>query len=117
MTAACADRRPGGLRIERFAVAEQPPPVRDTAYEVELRQSGTVLVLHPGDSVLDALVGAGAPVLASCRQGLCGTCETAVVSGSPDHRDSLVDRSTADGDRSFYPCVSRSASDRLVLDL
>ncbi len=48
VTAACADRRPGGLRIERFAVAEQPPPVRDTAYEVELRQSGTVLVLHPG---------------------------------------------------------------------
>ncbi|MDQ1105629.1 PDR/VanB family oxidoreductase [Nocardioides zeae] len=113
----CTDRPVGHLRIERFEAREQGPPVRTTGYEVELARTGTVLGIQPGDSVLDALAAAGAPVLASCRQGVCGTCETTVLAGTPDHRDSLLDEAQRRRNDCFYPCVSRSASDRLVLDL
>jgi ferredoxin len=55
--------------------------------------------------------------LSSCEQGTCGTCETTVLAGVPDHRDSiLADHERAAGD-CMFPCVSRSCSDRLVLDL
>jgi ferredoxin len=56
-------------------------------------------------------------VLSSCRQGTCSTCETEVLDGRPDHRDSiLADEERAAG-RCMFICVSRSRSDRLVLDL
>jgi ferredoxin len=68
-------------------------------------------------TVLDAVRAAGAQVLSSCQQGTCGTCETDVVQGVPDHRDSILgDAERAAGDCMFI-CVSRSCSDRLVLDL
>jgi ferredoxin len=75
------------------------------------------VTVQPGVSVLDAALGAGASVLSSCRRGLCGTCETTVLAGRPDHRDSLLeDDERARGD-SMFVCVSRSAGGRLVLDL
>ncbi len=57
------------------------------------------------------------PVLSSCTEGTCGTCETAVLDGAPDHRDSvLTDEERAAGDTMMI-CVSRSATAKLVLDL
>ncbi|WP_457452396.1 2Fe-2S iron-sulfur cluster-binding protein [Streptomyces sp. M18.1] len=35
-------------------------------------------------------VGVGVEGLSSCTEGTCGTCETEVVEGEPDHRDSLL---------------------------
>jgi ferredoxin len=67
--------------------------------------------------VLDAVHAAGVDVLSSCRQGTCGTCETTVLAGTPDHRDSILeDDERAEGDCMFI-CVSRALDDRLVLDL
>lgn len=114
---ACTDLPAGHLRTERFSAKEQPPPARTTPYEVELARSGRVLQVPPSTSVLDALGEAGVPVLASCRQGVCGTCETTVLAGNPDHRDSLLDDDERRRGETFFPCVSRSVSDRLVLDL
>ncbi|MCP9965226.1 2Fe-2S iron-sulfur cluster-binding protein [Actinomadura madurae] len=56
-------------------------------------------------------------VLSSCRQGLCGTCETPVLEGEPDHRDSILDDGEREAGDCMFVCVSRSRSDRLVLDL
>jgi ferredoxin len=67
--------------------------------------------------VLHAVRAAGVDVLSSCRQGICGTCETTVLAGQPDHRDSILeDNERAAGDCMFI-CVSRALGDRLVLDL
>ena len=40
-----------------------------------------------------------------------------VLAGEPDHRDSLLDDDERDADDCMYICVSRSCTDRLVLDL
>jgi hypothetical protein len=51
------------------------------------------------------------------EEGTCGTCETAVLDGVPDHRDSVLDESERQANDSMMICVSRGRSDRLVLDL
>ncbi|GAB4075671.1 hypothetical protein GCM10028781_04340 [Nostocoides australiense] len=56
-------------------------------------------------------------MITSCAQGVCGTCDTEVLEGEPDHRDSLLDDSEREIARCLFPCVSRSRSERLVLDL
>jgi ferredoxin-NADP reductase len=113
----CADWPPHTLRTERFVAEERGAPVRDAPFEVELRRSGTSVTVTPDVSVLDAVSSAGAEVLSSCRQGICGTCETTVLAGQPDHRDTLLDDDERDAADCMYICVSRSCSERLVLDL
>ncbi|PXY28413.1 ferredoxin [Prauserella muralis] len=105
------------LHTERFTATEPPAPARDEPFEVELRRSGTTVTVTPDVSVLHAVRQAGVEALSSCRQGTCGTCETTVLGGLPDHRDAiLADHEREAGDCMFI-CVSRSRTDRLVLDL
>ncbi|NUT51215.1 MAG: oxidoreductase [Saccharothrix sp.] len=101
--------------VERFT----PEPVGGgrTSFQVELARSGRTLVVPEDGSILHAVEEAGVPVLSSCREGTCGTCETGVLEGTPDHRDSvLTDEERAAGDVMMI-CVSRSRGPRLVLDL
>ncbi|PZA21594.1 oxidoreductase [Modestobacter versicolor] len=114
---ACAGWPARALHTERFVAADQGAPVRTTAFDVELHRSGRTVTVTPDTSVLEALAAAGVEVLSSCRQGTCGTCETTVLAGVPDHRDSLLDDDERAAGDCMYPCVSRSCSDRLVLDL
>ncbi|MGM1062221.1 PDR/VanB family oxidoreductase [Saccharothrix sp. Mg75] len=113
----CAEHPPGQVRTERFVPEDRGAPARDEPFEVELRRSGRSVVVAPGQSVLDALNGVGVAVLSSCRRGTCGTCETTVLGGEPDHRDSILDDAERASGDCLFPCVSRSRSDRLVLDL
>lgn len=107
----------GRLRTERFTPRALGAPVLDRPFTVELARTGTSVLVDVDTSVLDAVQQAGAVALTSCRQGTCGTCETAVLDGTPDHRDSILDDDQrTEGDRMFI-CVSRSCTDRLVLDL
>ncbi|MCU1607452.1 MAG: pobB [Modestobacter sp.] len=113
----CAGWPPHTLRTERFVAAEQGAPALTTPFEVHLRRSGTTVTVTPDVTVLDAVTGAGVDVLSSCRQGTCGTCETTVLDGLPDHRDSLLDDDERAAADCMYICVSRSRTERLVLDL
>ncbi len=108
---------PGLLRTERFAAREQGAPVRDEPFTVVLERTGAEVVVTPDVSVLEAVRAAGADVLSSCRQGTCGTCETTVLAGDPDHRDSVLDEAERAAGDCLLVCVSRSRGDRLVLDL
>jgi ferredoxin len=60
---------------------------------------------------------AGVNVLYSCAEGTCGTCETAVIEGMPDHRDSVLTDEERAENSCMMICVSRSCGPRLVLDL
>jgi ferredoxin len=105
------------LRTERFVADDLGAPARAAAFEVELARTGTTVTVTPQQTVLDALNGVGVEVLSSCRRGVCGTCETTVLAGRPDHRDSLLDDDERTADDCMYVCVSRSRDERLVLDL
>jgi ferredoxin len=108
----------GRLRTERFAA---PAVARDdgddSAFEVECRTSGVTLSVGPGTSILEAAENAGLAVTSSCRDGICGSCETRVLAGTPDHRDFLLSDAERATGETMMICVSRCASDRLVLNL
>jgi ferredoxin-NADP reductase len=109
---------PGIVHLERFA-PKQPAEAEaeQTPFEVELASCGRVVEVPAGVSVLSALRGAGLEVLSSCEEGTCGTCETGVLDGVPDHRDSVLTPAERDVCDIMMICVSRARSQRLVLDL
>jgi ferredoxin-NADP reductase len=114
--ARCAHWPAGSLHVERFAPKTAAADLVDTAFEVEFARSGVTATVPAGVSILDVATAEGVFALRSCSEGICGTCETVVLEGEADHRDSLLsDDDRADG--CFMPCVSRACSDRLVLDL
>lgn len=113
----CAAWPEGALHLERFTPRQAGAPVLEGAFEVELSRSGTTVTVPAGVSVLQAVEEAGVQVLSSCREGTCGTCETAVLDGTVDHRDSLLTPAEQAAHDTMMICVSRAACPRLVLDL
>ncbi|WEO94159.1 PDR/VanB family oxidoreductase [Streptomyces sp. FXJ1.172] len=114
---AVEERCPAGLlRTERF----QPKPQQaamEAEFEVVLARSGRTLTVAPKVSVLDAVRAAGVEVLYSCTEGTCGTCETDVLQGTPDHRDSVLSEEERAAGDTMMICVSRCRGARIVLDL
>lgn len=113
----CAGWPGGSLHVERFAPREVGEPVLSDAFEVELATSGLSLTVPPGKSVLQVVEEAGVAVLSSCTEGTCGTCETTVLSGEVDHRDSLLTPAEQAANDTMFICVSRAACPKLVLEL
>ncbi|MEU1188286.1 PDR/VanB family oxidoreductase [Streptomyces sp. NPDC005859] len=106
----------GALQVERFQAKEQQTG-EDAEFEVELAQSGLTLTVAAGVSVLDTVRAAGVEVLYSCTEGTCGTCETDVLEGTPDHRDSVLGPQEREAGETMMICVSRCRGRKLVLDL
>ncbi|KVN92292.1 Vanillate O-demethylase oxidoreductase [Burkholderia ubonensis] len=89
----------------------------DRSFQVSLAQSGRIVDVPAGTTIVEALRGCGIEVPVSCEQGVCGTCLTRVLSGTPDHRDVyLTDDERAANDQ-MLPCCSRALTPMLVLDL
>ena len=89
----------------------------EDAFEVRLHRSGRTIPIPAGETILKTLLDAGVDVDFSCAMGGCGTCETRIVQGIPDHRDNyLSDEEKAQNDVIMI-CCSRSKSPVLVLDL
>lgn len=113
-----AERVPGAVvHTERFTPRELAEPAWQGDFEVELASSGDVVVVPPELSVLEALEAHGVVTVSSCREGTCGTCETVVLEGEVDHRDSVLTAAEQAENMSMMTCVSRAACPRLVLDL
>lgn len=89
----------------------------DGSFEVRVASTGLRCQVPAGQTVTEALAAHGVEVPTSCEAGVCGTCLTRVLEGTPDHRDSfLTDAEHAANDQ-FTPCCSRALSPLLVLDL
>ena len=117
--ARCASWPAGSLHIERFAAKPQDAAAAGaaTGFDVVCQRSGITVTVPPEKSIIDALDENGVTVLSSCLEGVCGTCETRVLEGVPDHRDSLLSEDEKESNEYMMICVSRSLSDRLVLDV
>lgn len=115
---ACEQLGQTHVHLERFAApaSAAAPEVTVTGYTVELRKSGRTVRVAPGMALLDALIDAGLNPDYSCREGVCGACETKVIAGDVDHRDLLLTTQERTANKSMMICVSGCRSDCLVLD-
>lgn len=116
--AAAAKRDPATVHWEYFEVPIIPNTAAPAgAYTLELRRSERSIVVAPGTSALDALLAAGIDAPYGCRQGMCGSCEIAVLEGTPDHRDLVLSDEERAANRTMMPCCSGCIGERLVIDL
>jgi ferredoxin-NADP reductase len=113
---ACESWPANSLHLERFTAKERPAGEEDGAFELVLQRSGKTLQVAPGATVFDTMRAAGVSVLGSCLEGICGTCEQAVLEGEVDHRDSVLDEDEKEAQDCMMVCVSRARTPRLVLD-
>ncbi|GAA0247291.1 cytochrome P450/oxidoreductase [Cryptosporangium japonicum] len=105
-----------GVRTERFAPRPLPPTTHGE-FDVTLAASNRTVTVAAGESVLDAINRAGANVPSTCREGTCGTCEVRVLAGEPEHRDSVLTAAERAAGTYLLPCVSRSRTPSITLDV
>jgi ferredoxin-NADP reductase len=115
-TAGVADR----LHVERFTAPPDGPvfdPAANVGFDVVLARSGAT-VRVPADRRLIEVVRHRAPGLSyDCEQGYCGACETRVLGGVPEHRDTVLTEDERASGRTMMICVGRSRTPSLTLDL
>jgi ferredoxin-NADP reductase len=116
---ACKTWPEGSLHVERFSAKALEEPQADAlaSFEVECQRSGMTLTVPQDKSIYEVCEDAGVDVLGSCMEGVCATCECGVLDGEPDHRDSVLDDAEKARNDTMMICVSRSRSERLVLDI
>ena len=116
---ACAAAGRPAPHVERFApkAIDTTGDHGDHAFTVVINSSGNEYLVPADRSIAEVLQAAGEKLVTSCAEGICGTCETKVISGAIVHRDSLLSQEDRDEGIFMMPCVSRCAGDRLVLDL
>ncbi len=105
------------LHVERFTPRGAGEVLGPDEFDVRLHRTGATVRVTAGQTVLAAAESAGATVLQSCREGTCGTCETTVLAGRPEHRDSVLDEAERAENATMMLCVSRSLDPVLELDL
>lgn len=110
-----ASRTPGTAHIEYFSAKQEA--VVTGGFKVSLARSKRDFIIPPGKSILDTLLDGGIDVQHACKEGVCGACQTAVLCGSPDHRDSYLTPSEIKSGKTMILCCSGSNSEELVLDI
>lgn len=109
------------LHVERFAAGDDLElafaAAENSAFDVQLARSGQTMHV-PADKRLIEVLRERLPGLSyDCEKGYCGACETRVLAGTPEHRDSVLTDEERTAGRTMMICVGRCSSDRLVLDL
>lgn len=109
-----------GIPAERVHVeyfTQKYETATEGGFIVELARTGKELHIQQGQTILDAVRALGIDASASCEEGICGACETRVISGEPDHRDAILSEREREANKTMFICCSGSKSARLVLDL
>ena len=115
--AACAATGIAQAHVERFAANPEAQRAEGNGYTVELVRSGKTLEVEAGKTLLHTLLNANVYVDHSCEEGVCGSCETRILSGIPDHRDSVLSAAEKASNKKIMVCVSGCKDGKLVLDL
>lgn len=106
---------PEQIHVEYFSAREEP--ATDGGFSIRLARDGRSFAIPPGTSILSVLLEAGIDLPHSCRQGVCGSCETRVLDGIVDHRDAILSPAERAEGSTMMICCSGAKSSRLVLDL
>ncbi|NEM92094.1 2Fe-2S iron-sulfur cluster binding domain-containing protein [Galbitalea soli] len=117
MDAVAAYVSPERLRIERFVAVVRQSLAGLHSTEVTCRRSKVSFTVPATSSILEEMERHNVPIIGSCRKGVCGTCEVRVLGGVPEHLDSVLDDDRKNDLGIMYPCVSRSSSTELILDV
>jgi ferredoxin-NADP reductase len=104
------------VHIEYFT-AKELPPAKKGGFTVELARTGVEYFIPEGETILNVLLDAGIDIDYSCELGICGACEQRVISGIPEHRDSILSEEEQAANTRVMICCAGCKSDRLVLDL
>jgi vanillate O-demethylase ferredoxin subunit len=102
------------VHVEHFAGTNARPT---TAFTVVLKRQGKEFHVPAGESIMQVLMDNGIAVAHSCREGVCGTCETRVLEGVPDHKDNVLSARERESNTLIMTCCSGAKTDRLVLDI
>ncbi|WP_182263075.1 PDR/VanB family oxidoreductase [Rhodococcus sp. UFZ-B548] len=105
------------LHTERFSAKPIGSVVSDRSFEVEFSSSAITAIVKPGTTILETARELGIPASFSCSEGTCGTCETTILGGKADHRDTILSREERDANETMMICVSRAAGSSLILDM
>ncbi len=113
--AAAASRPRHQVHVEYFT----PKAVAATSggFWVELARSGEQYFIPEGKKILEVLYEAGVDVDYSCELGICGECVTGVISGIPEHHDSVLSEEEQASNEKVMICCAGCKSERLVQDL
>jgi len=104
------------IHIEYFTPRPQAKPSKG-GFTVELARSGQEFFIPEGRTILEVLLDEGVDVDYSCELGICGACEQRVISGVPDHHDSILTEEEQAENKRVMICCAGCKTDRLVLDL
>lgn len=113
--ASTADRPSAQVHVEYFTAKQEP--AAEGGFEVRLARSNRTIMVEPGKTILQALLDSGMAVNHACTEGVCGTCETRVIGGTPDHRDLFLGKEEQATNATMMICCSGSKSSTLILDL
>ena len=109
------------LHFERFGA---PPPSEAPAeadgrrpFDVRLARTGVTLTVPADRTLLDVVRDAAPDKMSDCEEGFCGSCETRVLEGVPEHHDTILSEAEQQSGETMMICVGRSRSPLLVLDL
>jgi len=116
---ACAALGYPQAHIERFAAVHVEAPAATETFVVECAKSGKSVEVPPGKSILDSLLDAGLQPDHSCKEGVCGACETRVLEfdGELEHRDGILTKFERDSGQTMMICVSLCKGKKVVLDV
>src|ERR1700733_9029607 len=115
--AAAASRPRANVHIEYFTAKQEASANELGGFCVELSRSGEEYFIPPGKKVLEVLFDAGVDVDYSCELGICGACETKVISGIPVHHDSVLSEEEQATNEKVMICCCGCKTERLVLDM
>ncbi|WP_129271817.1 PDR/VanB family oxidoreductase [Bradyrhizobium betae] len=113
--AATAERPADLVHVEYFKPKQEAAV--EGGFEIRLARSNRAILVEPGKSILDALLEAGIAASFSCMEGVCGTCETRVLEGIPDHRDQFLSEEEQATNKTMIICCSGTKTKTLTLDL
>ena len=115
--AAAASQPRAQVHVEYFTPKAEIESNTLGGFWVELARSGEEYFIPEGRKILEVLYEAGVDVDYSCELGICGECVTRVISGIPEHHDSVLSEEEQASNEKVMICCAGCKTERLVLDM